>query len=77
MDQIIVVRCSEDGDVSLSVKSEQEFLKELNEGEHGTPPKFLKPESYIGDLAARAGMYVFKGKVVEPKPVQRVTEYEL
>lgn len=78
MDQIIVVQCSEDGDVSMTVMSESEFLDKMNHFDFGKTPKFNKPEKYNGDLrAGPTGMWVIKGKFVEPKPVQVVTEYKL
>lgn len=80
MDQIIIVNCSEDGDVSMRVLSEAEFLDKLNKGEFGSPPKFLPAQNldaFYTDLRQTEGIYVIKGKFVEPKPVQVVTEYKL
>jgi hypothetical protein len=81
MDQIIVVECSEDGDVSMTVMSESQFLDKLNHFDFGKKPNFMAPPgpptNYIGDLRAKAGLWVIKGTFAEPKPVQVVTEYKL
>lgn len=81
MDQIIVVQCSEDGDVSMESMSEKEFLDKLNHFEYGKKPNFMEPpgppRNYIGDLRAKAGLWVIKGRFAQPKPVEIVTEYKL
>ena len=80
MDQIIVVSCSEDGDIGMRVMSEADFLKRLNEGDFGNPPKLLNwsnPSHGYENLQEREGSYVIRGQFVEPKPVQVVTQYKL
>lgn len=74
--QVIVIHCSEDGDKSISVIREEDFLKDLNAGYYGDKPVFAKPDEKI-EMDYFVGMIVIKGNVIQPKPVDVVKKYEL
>ena len=77
MDQIIVVSCSEDGDVMMEVMTEGEFLDRLDARHYGEKPNFRPGGAMVHDLAAIEGMYVIKGRFVMPKAVDVAVKYEL
>ena len=70
-----VLTISEDGDVYLYEKTQEEVLEEIKDGE--IDPEDIGTEVPNGDVMSTSGTYIFKGELVVPKPKKVVEEYEL
>ena len=81
-DSYFVIRCSEDGDVSLELLRKEELNKRLNSDYWGATneqddlARELKFGDYF-DLTERAGMIIIKGRAVQPIARQRVTDWDV
>lgn len=78
--KVTVVYCSEDGDHSITMYDKDDFLAQLNKGEFGEKPEFVKPGSLSPnqDLNYVKGSYILiDGPIVAPKPVEVATKFEL
>ena len=76
-DIVIVISCSEDGDKTIVRMTKAELLKKLKEHYWGENPKFA-PAGTVPDLDYfGGGLIIIDGDVVEPRPIQTVTEFAL
>ena len=73
---IVVIYCNEDGDTSIYRMPKSEFLQKLKLHHWGEDPKFA-PTGTVPNLDHFVGLVVVDGDVVEPKPIQTVTEFTL
>lgn len=76
-----ILTSGEDG-ISISMVSEAELKKSLNRNEYGDKVKFLDhiPEIDKGcwyQDEDEETILIIKGAIVVPKPVKKVTEYEV
>lgn len=80
IDTVVVIYFSEDGDLPIIRQMPKaEFAKQLKqrEADGSGPPKFVKPAPEIDASHIGNEMLVIEGRMLMPKPVQVVTEYEL
>lgn len=78
-DKIVAIYCSEDGDKSITFTTKAEFMKGIENDyvKYGAPlPRFAKPGEQIR-LDYFSGYILIEGDVIVPKPVEKVTKYEL
>lgn len=78
-DKVVAIRCSEDGDKSISFTTKAEFMKKIEDDyvRYGCElPRFAQPGEKI-DLDCFAGYILIQGEVIAPKPVEKITRYEL
>lgn len=77
-DKLVVIHCSEDGDKSIRFTTKAEFMKGLERDlkDGSRMPRFAKPGEVI-DMDCFSGCILIAGEVIEPKPVEKVTKYEL
>lgn len=87
-DSYIVIHCSEDGDISVDQYSKEDLLRRVLGSEESSPQGYYGTVNCFGHIpgsdpmmwrsrAGGDGILVIKGRIVQPKPVQRVTEYEI
>ncbi len=77
MDNYIVIYTSEDGDVSLQFLDKIELLEGLKEDEWGsTEIRNMKDYGTV-DLGAKAGLYIIKGKFVNPVPKEVIKKWDI
>jgi hypothetical protein len=77
-DTVVIVHYSEDGDIpSVEQMSKDEFKKRLKENYYGERPDFVKPEARIDGGSQGNSILVIEGRMILPKPVQVVTEFDL
>ena len=73
----VIVLYNSDGEVSLSILSEKDFMEKVNSGWYGDAPKFATQEEAT-NLNCLDGKYVvIKGSIVQPRPVEIIKKYEL
>jgi len=74
-DDYFIIRCSEDG-ATVEAVDRDTLLSRVASGYYGTQETFRsvpnRDPNYWGD-----GLLVIKGHVVQPKPVQVVTEFDV
>lgn len=78
-DKVIAIYCSEDGDKSIEFTTKPAFMKKMEEDylKDGIPlPRFAKPGEEI-NLDCFSGYILIAGDVITPKPVEKITKYEL
>lgn len=77
-DKLIAIYCSEDGDKSIEFTTKTAFMREMEQNlkDGSSMPKFAKPGEKL-DLDYFVGYILIEGEVIVPKPVERVTKYEL
>lgn len=74
--QYVVIRFNEDGDPASVEQMSGDTLRErLKEGYWGERPKFAHPGSPIHE--SFVGLVIVRGEIIEPRPVQVATEYDL
>lgn len=77
MKNYVVISFNEDGDPPSINEMDEDTLKDrLKENYWGSRPQFAEPGKEI-DTDTFAGVVVIEGKIIKPKPVQVVTEYDL
>lgn len=75
MNYITVISFNEDGDIpSIDTMSEEKFLQQLEEHYWGEDPKFADKDT---DTSCFVGILVIKGEIVQPKPVEVATRWEI
>lgn len=77
-----VIYTSDDGESSLSALTKEELLATLTP--NGESPADIpadkvhsKVEKQHTDLQAKEGFFIIKGKLVVPKPVEKVIRFEV
>ncbi len=69
-----VIRCSEDGDITLSQFDKSTLERHLTEEYWGPNVQILVPPARL-NLQEAAGIYIIKGELVIPKPVKVVDSW--
>lgn len=77
-DKVVAIYCSEDGDKSIKFTTKAEFMKgiEADMKDGASFPRFAKPGEKI-EMDYFVGYILIEGDVIVPKPVEKVTKYEL
>lgn len=78
-DKVIVIYCSEDGDKSIEFTTKNAFMKKMEDyylKDGIALPRFAKPGEEV-NLDTFSGYILIEGEVIAPKPVEKVTKYEL
>lgn len=72
-----VLRCSEDGDVSLTRYSEENLERALTDGDIDASQAAL-PAFPVYDIASGEWpLTIIRGEVIVPEPVERVTKWRV
>jgi hypothetical protein len=72
-----IIRCSEDGEVSIAPMERIELEQAFINGEVD-PENAVVPAKGIYDLASgEAPLIIIEGKVIKPKPATKVTRWEI
>lgn len=72
-----IIRCNEDGEVSLSCLAKDELEDKLNTNYWGDKIEFLNPNMGIFDLTSKSGFIIIRGESVVPQPIERVKTWSL
>jgi len=75
MDTYFVISVNEDGEVRIETLNKQNLLHDLNEGFYENPASEIE-NTEIQEWREHSCV-IIKGKIVVPKPVQVVREYEV
>jgi hypothetical protein len=75
-DTVLVISCSEDGDKSLHRLTKAELCDRLDEQWYGESPAFAPPGT-VPNMDTFVGLIIIEGDIVVPKPVEKVTRYQL
>lgn len=80
MSNYYVIHCTEDGDIYLhTMASKEVLLKTLRDRDWGKDANFCTapPSGEMTNLHERFGLFIFKGKILLPKEVKVVKEYDI
>ena len=75
MSDYFVIRCSEDGDVTVEKMVQSELLSRICESYYGTQETLDHVPHYDPQSWGTTGLLVIKGSVVQATPVDVVKEF--
>ena len=77
MKYLFVISSNEDGEVTVEQLGEEEFIERINDEEYYGEVNFLDKISQIDPNYWGNKLLVIRGEIVIPKPVEKITKYEI
>lgn len=75
---MLFIITNSDGDTRVTPQTEEQFLKELNNGDYGSNPVFLTNLNQEDtNYWPEGAILLIRGEIIQPKPVKLVESYEL